>query len=218
MNTLRFSAFVAAWWGVLVTLDGAQPAKQPVRQSTKQPTDPSAKQPAKQPAAAIAANAATRISLVNNRWQLNGAVTYPGTPAEGLLMNVRMVNATFEDLHRADFDPERNADEFVAQIPDYAAHGVRAFTLCLQGGMPDYEGALNSAFAPDGSLREAYLRRVQPRDRGVRPAGSRRHRRVLLPASVQSSSRRSRSARRPGSRGPVAPRARFPQRAPGSGQ
>ena len=76
-------------------------------------------------------------------------------------MNVRMVNATFEDRHRADFDADANTDRFIARIPDYAAHGVRAFTLCLQGGMPGYEGALNSAFEPDGSLRETYLRRVQ---------------------------------------------------------
>ena len=39
-------------------------------------------------------------------------------------------------------------------------HGVNAFTLSLQGGMPGYEGALNSAFEPDGSLRESYLARV----------------------------------------------------------
>ena len=26
------------------------------------------------------------------------------------------------------------------------AHGVRAFTICLQGGLPGYEGAVNSAF------------------------------------------------------------------------
>src|SRR5262249_53419372 len=47
-----------------------------------------------------------------------------------------------------------------AAIPDYAAHGVRAFTLCLQGGFPGYEGAVNSAFQPDGALRESYLMRV----------------------------------------------------------
>src|SRR5262249_48928812 len=41
------------------------------------------------------------------------------------------------------------------------AHGVSAFTVCLQGGMPGYEGALNSAFEPDGSLRESYLARAR---------------------------------------------------------
>lgn len=102
----------------------------------------------------------TRIAIRGGRWHLNGEVTYPGTRAEGLLVNVRMVNAVFEDRRRPDFDPEANTDRFIAKIPEYAAHGVRAFTLCLQGGMPGYEGALNSAFNPDGSLREPYLRRV----------------------------------------------------------
>ncbi|MGE5195087.1 MAG: serine hydrolase, partial [Deltaproteobacteria bacterium] len=41
------------------------------------------------------------------------------------------------------------------------AHGVRAFTLCLQGGMPGYEGSVNSAFRPDGTLQESYLARVR---------------------------------------------------------
>ena len=111
--------------------------------------------------ATTAAAGTTRIAIVDGRWQINGAVTYPGTKAEGLLMNTRMVNATFEDQKRADFDPATNTDKFIAQIPDYIAHGVRAFTLCLQGGMPGYEGAVNSAFTADGSLRVGYLARVQ---------------------------------------------------------
>jgi len=105
--------------------------------------------------------AATRLSIEGSRWRINGRPTYPGTGAEGLLMNVRMVNAVFEDRNRSDFDPEANAAEFVARIPDYVAQGVRAFTLSLQGGAPGYEGALNSAFNPDGSLRPAYLARVR---------------------------------------------------------
>jgi hypothetical protein len=76
-------------------------------------------------------------------------------------MNVRMVNAVFEDRHKPDFDAEANTAKFIEKLPDYAAHGVRAVTLCLQGGMPGYEGALNSAFEPDGSLRPAYLARVE---------------------------------------------------------
>src|SRR3989442_14976487 len=106
------------------------------------------------------AQPSTRISIVDGRWHLNGAVTYPGAKAEGLLLNVRMVNATFEDRNRPAFDPEANTDAFIAQIPDYIAHGVRAFTLNLQGGMPGYEGALNSALNSDGSLRDGCMRRV----------------------------------------------------------
>jgi hypothetical protein len=101
------------------------------------------------------------VAIVRGRWHIHGAVTYPGTKAEGLLMNVRMVNAVFEDRNRPGFDAEANSEEFIARIPDYVAHGVRAFTLSLQGGMPGYEGAVNSAFEPDGSLRESYLKRVR---------------------------------------------------------
>jgi CubicO group peptidase (beta-lactamase class C family) len=103
----------------------------------------------------------TRVSIVNDQWHINGVVTYPGAKAEGLLMNVRMVNCTFEDLKRPDFDAEANTDEFITRISDYMAHGVRAFTLNLQGGMPGYEGAVNSAFNADGTLRKSYLKRVR---------------------------------------------------------
>jgi hypothetical protein len=103
----------------------------------------------------------TRVSITNDQWQINGQVTYPGARAEGLLMNVRMVNAVFEDRKRPDFDAEANTDRFVAQIPAYAAHGVRALTICLQGGTPGYEGAVNSGFNEDGSLRDVYLQRVR---------------------------------------------------------
>ncbi len=105
-------------------------------------------------------SACTRVSLRDGTWRINDEPTNPGSPAEGLLMNVRMVNSIFEDRHKPDFDPEANTDEFLANVPDYAAHGVNAFTVCLQGGMPGYEGALNSAFEPDGSLRKSYLDRV----------------------------------------------------------
>lgn len=102
----------------------------------------------------------TTLTIQNTNWLLNHQITYPGAAAEGLLMNVRMVNATFEDRNRTDFDPDANTDTFIASIPDYYNHGIRAFTLCLQGGMPGYEGAMNSAFEPDGSLRPDYLKRV----------------------------------------------------------
>jgi hypothetical protein len=102
----------------------------------------------------------TRVEIRKDRWYIHGRVTYEGTPAEGLLLNVRMVNAVFEDRKRADIDPESITARFLAQLPEYTAHGIRAITICLQGGMPGYEGALNSAFNPDGSLRDSYLHRV----------------------------------------------------------
>ncbi len=103
----------------------------------------------------------TRVNIVNGKWRLNGQITYPKAKAQGLLMNVRMVNSVFEDARKPEFDPEANTDKFVARIPEYFDNGVRAFTIGLQGGFPGYEGAVNSAFSPDGSLRPTYLSRVQ---------------------------------------------------------
>ncbi len=85
--------------------------------------------------------AGTKVAIDGTRWLINGKPTNVGTPCEGLLMNVRMVNATFEDLRKPEFDAEKNTAGFLAKIPDYAAQGVNAFTLNLQGGMPGYEGA-----------------------------------------------------------------------------
>lgn len=111
-----------------------------------------------------AAETRTRVSIEQGQWRLNGRPTYPGAPAEGLLLNVRMVNSVFEDTNERTcpegFDAAANTDAFISQIPSYVAHGVRAFTIGLQGGMPGYEGAVNSAFRADGSLRPEYLERV----------------------------------------------------------
>ena len=107
-----------------------------------------------------------KISIDGDRWLLDGTPPHPGSPAEGLLVNVRMVNSVFED-DRSElldvlegFDPDVNTDHFISQIPTYFAHGIRAFTIGLQGGSMGYEGAVNSAFNADGSLRDGYLRRV----------------------------------------------------------
>lgn len=104
--------------------------------------------------------AETMVSLSGTWWLINGAPTNRGSRSEGLLMNVRMVNATFEDVGRPEFNADDNTTELLSQIASYAAHGVNALTLNLQGGMPGYEGAVNSAFNADGSLRQEYLDRV----------------------------------------------------------
>jgi hypothetical protein len=112
----------------------------------------------------------TQVEIRDGRWHLNGRVTLPGSASEGLLPNIRMVNSVFEDARPAaqwpaelpaDFDPAANTAAFIARIPEYKAHGVLAFTISLQGGYPGYEGAHNSAFEADGTLRPAYLERVR---------------------------------------------------------
>ncbi|MEO2004341.1 MAG: hypothetical protein ABGY41_09595 [Candidatus Poribacteria bacterium] len=108
----------------------------------------------------MSASPSTRVEIVDGKWHINGEITYPGAQAEGLLMNVRVVNSTFEDRNRDDFDSDANTAAFLSHIPDYYAHGVRAFTLNLQGGFSGDEGVLNSAFEPNGSLRAPYLARI----------------------------------------------------------
>lgn len=112
------------------------------------------------PASPLVADVHTTISMDGDNWLINNNLTYAGSQAEGLLMNVRMVNAVFEDRARPEFDAPANTREFIAQIPEYVSHGVLAFTISLQGGFPGYEEAVNSAFTPDGSLRPSYLQRV----------------------------------------------------------
>src|SRR5919201_351160 len=93
-----------------------------------------------------------QVAIDGKRFLINGRPTYEGREwrghsIEGLLMNARMVQATFDDENPLTlglwkypdidaWDPERNTDEFVAMLPEYRAHGLLAVTLNLQGGAP----------------------------------------------------------------------------------
>lgn len=132
------------------------------------------------PGAAIPVRA-TEVAIAGDRFLLDGRPTYAGRTwagarIEGLLLNARLVQGVFDDLNPdtrarwayADtgrWDPERNTAEFIAAMPAWRAHGLLAFTINLQGGSPEgYSRGQpweNSAFAPDGSLRPAYLARLE---------------------------------------------------------
>jgi hypothetical protein len=102
----------------------------------------------------------TRLTIDGRRFRINGSVTYPRSSAEGMLMNVRMVNSVFEDKNRPAFNPGANTDEFLGRMREYVSLGARAFTVSLQGGFPGYEGAWNSAFLRNGDIQASYLSRV----------------------------------------------------------
>ncbi|MGD9495609.1 MAG: hypothetical protein AB7Y46_04790 [Armatimonadota bacterium] len=104
-------------------------------------------------------------------------VSWRGHRVEGLLLNSRMVQGTFDDENpdtralwaypdTGEWDPERNADEFVAAMPSWREHGLLAFTLNLQGGghiyaQPfPYDQYINSACDPQGQLKPAYMARL----------------------------------------------------------
>ena len=122
----------------------------------------------------------TEVSIRGEQFYLNGKPTYAGRTyqglkIEGLLMNVRAVQAIFDDLNpetrgkwdypdTGKWDPERNTREFVAALPEWRKNGLLAFTVNLQGGSPEgYSKSQpweNSAIDPDGNLRPAYMSRL----------------------------------------------------------
>ncbi|HTE30288.1 MAG TPA: hypothetical protein VK666_07935 [Chryseolinea sp.] len=131
-------------------------------------------------------NKNTQVTIRGDRFYFNNEIINKGAPAEGLLMNVRMVNAVFEDksanpASKMNFDPISNTNRFLGKLPEYVSSGVNAFTISLQGGSPGYERAVNSAFNSDGSLREEYLQRVEK----VISACARNHSAVILSCFYQ---------------------------------
>jgi hypothetical protein len=128
-------------------------------------------------------NRQTQVSIHGEDFYINGQPTYAGRiwnghRIEGLLLNARLVQGIFDDLNPENargwaypdtgkWDADRNTREFIAAMPDWRARGLLAFTLNLQGGSPHGYGnskqhpVINSAFHPDGSLREDYFSRLE---------------------------------------------------------
>ena len=96
----------------------------------------------------------TQISIYGTQFLIDKELTYPGREfeghsVEGLLFNVRAVQAIFDDANPAtrsrwaypdtgEWDNERNVSEFCAALPSWRDHGLLAFTINLQGGGPNY--------------------------------------------------------------------------------
>ncbi len=125
-------------------------------------------------------SAKTVVSIKSNQFYINGELTYSGrywneNKVEGLLFNSRMVNGIFDDLNpqtasqfkypdTQKWDAMRNTKEFVAEMKNWYNHGLLAFTLNMQGGSPmgyGNHGWINSAFEPNGDLREDYTERLK---------------------------------------------------------
>lgn len=122
----------------------------------------------------------TEVSIREDQFLLNGKPTYAGRSykdikIEGLLMNIRAVQAIFDDANpqtrtkwaypdTGKWDAERNLSEFLAALPEWRQHGLLAFTVNLQGGSPEGYSKTqpweNTAFDPDGNLRPAYMKRL----------------------------------------------------------
>ena len=111
--------------------------------------------------------------------------TYTGAAyrheAQGKLMNIRLAQALFHDewMHEQPFDPERNTEAVIQALDFYKNHGVLMINVSLQGAQAGYDKAVNgidrenayrfgrdkgtyvSAFRPDGSLKPAWLTRLE---------------------------------------------------------
>lgn len=123
----------------------------------------------------------TMVSIDGADFRINGDLTYAGRRwndqrIEGLLLNSRMVQATFDDLNPQTrgmwaypdtgvWDADRNLREFLAAMPIWRQHGLLAITVNFQGGSPQgYSKSQpwhNSAFTDTGELRPDYAHRMQ---------------------------------------------------------
>ena len=134
------------------------------------------------PGPVLAASAGkTVVSISGGDFQINGKPTYSGRTwnghrIEGLLLNSRMVQATFDDLNpdtvgrwaytdTGKWDAERNVREFIAAMPEWKAHGLLAITVNFQGGSPEGYSSkqpwLTSGFDENGSLRPQFADRMR---------------------------------------------------------
>ncbi len=110
--------------------------------------------------------------------------TYEGGPyrgkVRGSLALVRVTQGLFDDawLREREFDPDANTDRLIAQLDLYRRHGISGLVVSLQGSDPAYgpdrngvsrggsadlgekSGALVSAYEPDGSLKAAWMARL----------------------------------------------------------
>jgi hypothetical protein len=123
----------------------------------------------------------TELSIRGTEFLIDGQPTYAGRSFEGhsiqgMLFNVRAVQATFDDANpetrrhwaypdTGEWDPQRNTDELCAALPSWRDHGVLALTVNLQGGGPLYVPEIysaydNNGFTPQGALKPDYAQRL----------------------------------------------------------
>ena len=121
----------------------------------------------------------TTVSIDGPAFCINGRPTYEGRSynghkVEGLLLNARLVQGTFDDRNHetrpmwdypnGPWDPQRNTRAFIGAMPLWRRHGLIAFTINLQGGSPrgysSHQPWYNSAFEIDGQLRADDLSRM----------------------------------------------------------
>lgn len=124
----------------------------------------------------------TTVGARGTLWTVNGEPVNAGSSSEGTLQSARLVQGIWDDENDASrhlwmypdgpWDPERNLAGLIGAMPVYAAHGLDAITVSLQGGSPTrgglpsgtWEGTrqtpVATAFHTDGTLKEAWRSRA----------------------------------------------------------
>ena len=123
----------------------------------------------------------TTVSIAGTEFLIDGRPTYPdrtfeGAKIQGLLFNVRAVQAVFDDANpktrvhwsypdTGHWDPDRNTDELCEALPSWKEHGILAFSVDLQGGGPlyvpeVYQSYDNNGFTSQGDLKTDYAARL----------------------------------------------------------
>ncbi len=132
----------------------------------------------------------TKISIQNDLFLINDHLTYTeieNSPPKvhGLLMNARFIQGIFDDkaepsrfarFGHSTFDPAKHTADLIAALPNWQAHGLRAFTVGFQGGGPcftiDNNTLHNNPFGEDGlSLDPDYAARMDQLIRGADACG-----------------------------------------------
>lgn len=123
----------------------------------------------------------TRITIEGEKFHINGEPTYKGRvwngyEIESLLLNNRLVQATFDDDNpdtrsmwaypdTGEWDAERNVSEFVDALRVYRDYGVLGITINFQGGNPKGYGWPqpweNNAFTEYGELKHVFKMRMK---------------------------------------------------------
>ncbi len=117
---------------------------------------------------AVSSNS-SQLSIQDNKMLLDGVFINKGTPAEGLLINSRMIQGISDGFNSWPYpdtkiwNATRNTQEFVNNMSIWKSKGLNGFTVGLQGGSPKIgsSGYKNSAFASDGSLLPSYMDRLE---------------------------------------------------------
>lgn len=130
--------------------------------------------------------AQTRVAIRGGSFLINGKLTYSEIEnshpnVHGLLMNARFIQGIFDDQAAPErfarfghdtWDPAENTTRLIAALPEWVAHGLRAFTVGFQGGGPcfttDNDTIHNNPFGETGtSLDPAYAERMDRLIRGA---------------------------------------------------